>query len=134
MISGLSQYMDEKGIEKVSDIVGQAVPKAKNWQDLNLNYVTKAVIDQDKCIKCGRCYISCEDTSHQAIAMSEDRVFSVKEDECVACNLCVNVCPVEGCITMRTLELGEIDKRTGKVVEEYANWTTHPNNTASNCG
>ena len=128
MISGLSQYMDEKGIASVDDIVGRAVPKAKDWQDLNLNYTTKAVIDQDLCIKCGRCYASCEDTSHQAIAMSEDRVFTVKDDECVACNLCVNVCPVENCITMKELPLGALDERTGNKVEEYANWTTHPNN------
>ena len=51
------------------------------------------------------------------------------DEECVACNLCVNVCPVDGCITMERLDAGEVDKRTGKVVEEeYANWTTHPNN------
>jgi len=128
MISGLSQYMDEKGISSVDEIVGRAVPRVKDWNDLNLNYVTKAVIDQDSCIKCGRCYIACEDTSHQAIAMSDDRVFTVKDEECVACNLCVNVCPVEGCITMRQLEIGETDPRTGEVVREYANWTTHPNN------
>lgn len=128
MISGLSQFMDEKSIASVDEIVGRAVPKAKDWQDLNLNYVTKAEIDQDLCIKCGRCYASCEDTSHQAIDMSDDRVFTVKDDECVACNLCVNVCPVEGCITMRELPLGEVDERTGKPVETYANWTTHPNN------
>jgi len=47
----------------------------------------------------------------------------------VACNLCVNVCPVDNCITMETLAPGTVDARTGKVVEpEYANWTTHPNN------
>jgi dihydropyrimidine dehydrogenase (NAD+) subunit PreA len=27
----------------------------------------RRVIDQDLCIKCGRCHIACEDTSHQAI-------------------------------------------------------------------
>lgn len=128
MISGLSQYMDKKGISSVDEIVGRAVPKAKDWQDLNLNYVTKAEINQDLCIKCGRCYASCEDTSHQAIAMSEDRVFTVKDEECVACNLCVNVCPVEGCITMRELPLGSKDERTGETVSAYQNWTTHPNN------
>ena len=134
MISGLSQYMDEKGIKSVSDIVGRAVPNAKDWQDLNLNYVSKAVIDQDKCIKCGRCHIVCEDTSHQAIWMHEDRTFEVNDAECVACNLCVNVCPVDNCITMKELNLGDIDERTGKKVEEYANWTTHPNNVGATCG
>jgi dihydropyrimidine dehydrogenase (NAD+) subunit PreA len=134
MISGLSEFMDNHGLTSVDEIVGRAVPKVKDWKDLNLNYVTKAVIDEDLCIKCGRCYAACEDTSHQAIEMGEDRTFRVKDDECVACNLCVNVCPVENCITMKELPLGEVDPRTGRKVEPYANWTTHPNNTAANCG
>lgn len=128
MISGLSQYMDEKGFAATSELVGRAVPNVTDWQYLNLNYVTKAVISQEDCIKCGRCHVVCEDTSHQAIAMSEDRVFTVKDEECVACNLCVDVCPVENCITMKTLPQGAVDPRTGEKVGNYANWTTHPNN------
>jgi len=127
MISGLSQYLDEKEMS-LSDLVGRAVPNFVEWQDLNLNYVTKARIDQEACIKCGRCYAACEDTSHQAISMSAERVFEVMDDECVACNLCVNVCPVEDCITMVELPKGAIDARTGQPVGDYANWTTHPNN------
>ncbi len=114
-----------------SDLVGRAVPNVTDWQYLNLNYVTKAKIDQDACIKCGRCYAACEDTSHQAIAMKPGRVFEVMDDECVACNLCVDVCPVEDCITMVELPKGTVDPRTGRVVGDYANWTTHPNNPAS---
>lgn len=127
MISGLSQYLDEKQMS-LNDLIGRAVPNFVEWQHLNLNYVTKAQIDQDLCIKCGRCYAACEDTSHQAIAMSPDRVFTVKDEECVACNLCVDVCPVQNCITMRELPKGSVDPRTGKVVGDYADWTTHPNN------
>jgi dihydropyrimidine dehydrogenase (NAD+) subunit PreA len=77
MISGLSQWMDEKGHTSTADFIGMAVPNVTDWQYLNLNYIAKAKIDEDACIKCGRCYAACEDTSHQAIAMSEDRVFSV---------------------------------------------------------
>jgi len=56
-------------------------------------------------------------------------VFTVKDDECVACNLCVSVCPVENCITMEQVAPGQLDERTGEVVSsDYANWTTHPNN------
>ena len=128
MISGLSQYMDEKGMVSTADLVGKAVPNVTDWQFLNLNYVTKARIDQDACIGCGRCFAACEDTSHQAISMSEDRVFEVMDDECVACNLCVNVCPVEDCIEMVELPKGALDERTGKKVGDYANWTTHANN------
>src|SRR6056297_2185392 len=125
MKAGLSAWMDEKGYASVADVSGRAVPNVTDWQFLNLNYVTKARIDPDLCIKCGRCYAACEDTSHQAISMSPDRVFEVIDAECVACNLCVDVCPVEDCITMERLAAGEVDPRTGEIVrEEYANWTT----------
>ena len=132
MISGLSEYMDKKGMTSVDQLVRKAVPNVTDWNQLNLNYVAKAKINEDLCISCGRCFAACEDTSHQAIAMSEDRTFSVIDEECVACNLCVNVCPVEDCITMEAMTPGTTDPRTGKVVEpNYANWTTHPNNPAA---
>jgi dihydropyrimidine dehydrogenase (NAD+) subunit PreA len=129
MIAGLDQWMDAKGHASLDAVRGRAVPNVTDWQYLNLNYVTKARIDQDLCIKCGRCYAACEDTSHQAIAMKPGRIFEVIDAECVACNLCVNVCPVERCITMERLKAGALDERTARVVPaEYANWTTHPNN------
>ena len=131
MIAGLSNWMDEKGHKTLDDFAGRAVRNVTDWQYLNLNYVTKARINQDLCISCGRCHIACEDTSHQAIMKEKDgkRHFEVMDDECVGCNLCVNVCPVEDCITMEALAPGMLDERTGRVVEpDYANWTTHPNN------
>jgi dihydropyrimidine dehydrogenase (NAD+) subunit PreA len=136
MISGLSLWMDQKGLTSTSEIVGRAVPNLSDWQNLNLNYVTKARIDQESCIGCGRCFASCEDTSHQAIAMEVtddgERIFTVKDDECVACNLCVNVCPVDQCITMERLPTGAMDERTGQTVAaQAADWTTHPNNPAT---
>ncbi|MBC8037713.1 MAG: NAD-dependent dihydropyrimidine dehydrogenase subunit PreA, partial [Rhizobiales bacterium] len=130
MKSGLSRWMDEKGYASIEEFRGLAVPNVTDWQFLNLNYVTKARIDQDMCIKCGRCYAACEDTSHQAIMREKDgkRHFEVIDAECVACNLCVEVCPVENCITMERMTSG-IDPRTAKKIDPaYANWTTHPNN------
>ncbi len=129
LISGLSNWMDEKGYASTGQFVGRAVPNVTDWQYLNLNYVTKARIDQSLCIKCGRCHIVCEDTSHQAItsAVNGQRHFEVIDEECVGCNLCVSVCPVEDCITME--EIHGIDPRTkAPIPETYANWTTHPNN------
>ena len=128
MISGLQLWMEDKGYERLSEFQGRAVRNVTDWQYLNLNYVAKARIDQEACIKCGRCYAACEDTSHQSITIRDGRVFEVIDEECVACNLCVITCPVEDCITMESLPVGAVDVRTGKVVERYASWTTHPNN------
>ena len=74
-----------------------------HWEDLNIAYKTIASIDQSLCIKCGLCHIACEDTAHQAIAaLRADGAarYEVIEAECVGCNLCRHVCPVEDCITM----------------------------------
>jgi dihydropyrimidine dehydrogenase (NAD+) subunit PreA len=131
MIDGMKKYMDGHGFSTIEDFRGLAVKNISDWKYLNLNYIAKAKIDQELCIKCGRCHIACEDTSHQAITHMVDgiRRFEVKDEECVGCNLCVNVCPVDGCITMAPMAPGSVDPRTGKVVPaEYANWTTHPNN------
>ena len=131
MVSGLESFMDEKGYRTLAEMQGLAVPTVKNWNQLNLNHVEKAVINQDSCIQCGRCHVVCEDTSHQAIFAIKDgrRHFEVNDAECVGCNLCVSICPVPDTITMRALKPGEIDLRTGQPVKAgYANWTTHPNN------
>ena len=132
MTTGLATWMTEKGYAKLDDFVGRAVPNIADWQYLNLNFVTKAVINQDLCIKCGRCHIACEDTSHQAITSLVDgkRHFEVIDAECVGCNLCVSVCPVEDCIDMVQMVRG-LDPRTRrKISPTRQNWTTHPNNPA----
>jgi dihydropyrimidine dehydrogenase (NAD+) subunit PreA len=119
MIDGLNNWMDSKGYARLDDFVGKAVANVTDWQFLNMNYDIKARIDQDKCVKCGLCHIACEDTSHQAITREKDgvRFFEVIDEECVGCNLCMHVCPVDNCITMERVDDGS-----------YRNWTTHPNN------
>lgn len=130
MISGLSEWMDQKGFTSIEDFRGMASANVTDWQYLNLNYVTKAKINQDLCIKCGRCHIACEDTSHQAITnmLDGERHFEVIDEECVGCNLCVNVCPVENCITMEQMTEGSDPRTRQPINPDYANWTTHPNN------
>jgi dihydropyrimidine dehydrogenase (NAD+) subunit PreA len=74
LVDGLDIFLDRKGFASVRELVGKAVPSVTDWQYLNLNHVDKAWIDQDLCIKCGRCHIACEDTAHQAITASVNGV------------------------------------------------------------
>ncbi len=129
LVDGLNNFLDDKQLP-LEQLVGKAVPSVTDWQYLNLNYVEKARINQDLCIKCGRCHVVCEDTSHQAIThtVNGERHFEVIDAECVGCNLCVSVCPVDSCITMEQLSEGT-DPRTGQPISRVkANWTSHPNN------
>lgn len=115
LCDGMSNWMDEKGYVNIDDFVGLSVPKITKWEELDINFHIVANIDQDKCIKCGLCYIACEDTSHQSISIAHGtpyNTYAIKEDECVGCNLCKIVCPVNDCITM-------VEQRKG---DEYLNW------------
>lgn len=111
MIDGLNNYLDEKGIASVMDLVGKTVNKYSDWGHLNLNYKVVARIHHELCINCNKCHIACEDTSHQCI----DRVpgtdgkerLVVREEDCVGCNLCSIVCPIEGCIEMVEVDTGK---------------------------
>jgi len=104
MIDGLNNYLDDKGIRAVSEIIGKSVAKYSDWGNLDLNYRTVAKINTDVCINCNKCHIACEDTAHQCIDMLTDptgnKYLKVREADCVGCNLCSIVCPAEGAISM----------------------------------
>lgn len=111
MVTGLSDYMDEKGFRSIAEMQGRALPNVVNWEGLNMDYKIVASINEDKCIGCQLCYTACEDGAHQAISLHEDasgnRVPYVKEENCVGCNLCSLVCPVDQCITMERRDDGQ---------------------------
>jgi dihydropyrimidine dehydrogenase (NAD+) subunit PreA len=104
MIDGLSNYLDSKGIESVTELTGQSVPRYSDWGQLDLNYAVVAKINTEVCISCNKCHIACEDTAHQCIDRLTDEqgkaYLKVREVDCVGCNLCAIVCPVEGAIDM----------------------------------
>jgi dihydropyrimidine dehydrogenase (NAD+) subunit PreA len=133
LTSGLKNFMAAKGYQRIDDFRGRAIANVTDWPFLNLSYVAKAEIDQNLCIKCGRCHIVCEDAAHQAILATVDgeRKFVVDDARCVGCNLCALVCPVEKCVTLAHRSQG-VDPRTGlSYAQPPRNWTTHPNNPAA---
>jgi dihydropyrimidine dehydrogenase (NAD+) subunit PreA len=106
MIDGLNNYLDEKGFESVTEIIGKSVPRVTDWGNLDLNYKTVARVNPENCIKCNLCYIACEDGAHQCFSFDENRFPVVDESECVGCNLCALVCPSPGAISMVRLDDG----------------------------
>lgn len=114
LISGISYYMEEKGVEKLQDLVGVALENTVPAEELDRGYKVYPKYDLDKCVGCGRCYISCFDGGHQAVEWdSENRRPSVNKDKCVGCHLCALVCPISNCITK-----GEIEFKAGEEKRE----------------
>ena len=118
MKNGLMHYMDEQGVEKLEELVGLATKNIIPAEDLDRDYKVYPVIDLDKCIACGRCYISCYDGAHQAIIWDdENRVPHCNTEKCVGCHLCTLVCPV-GAISKGRVEMkpGRVGKASDKVI------------------
>lgn len=118
LTDGLSQWLDDKGIASVHDVIGASVPRISDFGDFDLAYKVVAEIDHDLCINCNLCYVACDEGAHQTIDLRVDGVaidpatYSgavkpqpyVRQEDCVGCNLCSLVCPVEDCITMVEVE------------------------------
>ncbi len=113
MASGLMHFMDERGYNSLDEFIGCALPNLIPAEELNRDYKLLPDFDYDKCVGCGRCYISCYDGGHQAIDWNEEERKPELNDNCVGCHLCLNVCPVQGCITP-----GEIKWKEGRQPSE----------------
>lgn len=113
MISGISHFMDERGYEKLDDFIGMALPNIIPAEELNRDFKILPKFDDDKCVGCGRCYVSCYDGGHQAIDFNTETRRPVLNENCVGCHLCLNVCPVQECITP-----GEIVWKEGRTPVE----------------
>ena len=94
MILGMQTYMAERGIEDVQDLVGELLPNFFLPADLDRDTMVYPKFDREKCIGCGRCYVSCRDGGHQAITFdAETRQPHLVGQKCVGCHLCRLVCP-----------------------------------------
>lgn len=56
----------------------------------------RPVLDKEKCVKCGLCWIHCPDA---AIRLTEDGYYEADLYYCKGCGICASICPV-GAITM----------------------------------
>jgi dihydropyrimidine dehydrogenase (NAD+) subunit PreA len=100
MASGMMHFMEEKGYNSVDDFIGLAVNNIVSTLEFDRTYIVRPNFDQEKCVGCGRCYVSCFDGGHQAIKwIGDKRRPELDTDHCVGCHLCLNICPVKDCIT-----------------------------------
>ena len=110
LCNGLMHYMEEQKVDRLEDLVGLANRNIIPAEELDRDYIVYPQIDNEKCVGCGRCYISCYDGAHQAMEWNEEtRRPNCNHDKCVGCLLCGHVCPVGA------ISLGEIVfKKTAK--------------------
>jgi dihydropyrimidine dehydrogenase (NAD+) subunit PreA len=96
LIEGMKLYLSSKGYKNVSEIVGRALVNIVPADRLERDSICYPSFNREKCVGCGRCYLSCYDGGHQAIKINENTKKPILiADKCVGCQLCVTVCPAQ---------------------------------------
>jgi len=98
---GLERWLSRNGYGSPAEIVGLALPRLKESDDLPRGLKVISRIDDELCVRCGLCYVACLDGGHEAIGYkTADRKVTIDEELCVGCGLCAQVCPMPYCITI----------------------------------
>ncbi len=95
MIEGMKLYLGSHGYKSVGELVGKALPNIVPAETLDRESICFPKFDKNRCVSCGRCYLSCFDGGHQAL--SQDALTGqpvLDANKCVGCHLCIKVCPV----------------------------------------
>jgi dihydropyrimidine dehydrogenase (NADP+) len=103
-----------KKVPSVLDLVSSKLKHVSPISNMTKEEFLAPVINEDKCLQCGRCYVACADSGYQAIKFDGYNTFpKIIEKDCTGCAICYAVCPVEDAIHMvpRT-EVFEINRGT----------------------
>ena len=74
-------------------------------------HITKAVIDQQKCVKCGKCKMICP---HDAVI--EFDKYKIKKERCIGCMRCAKNCPKQAIEMVSQLQ--DYDEVLPKIIEK----------------
>eukprot|EP00053_Salpingoeca_punica_P017020 m.162712 g.162712 ORF g.162712 m.162712 type:complete len:1037 (-) comp17096_c0_seq1:101-3211(-) len=95
----------------IKDVLGVALPTIGTYGDLDNKQQVVALIDEEMCINCGKCYMTCNDSGYQAITFDPKTHLPHVTQDCTGCTLCASVCPIIDCITMVERKTPYVPKR-----------------------
>jgi dihydropyrimidine dehydrogenase (NADP+) len=90
-------------VPSINDTVADTVEKIVKWYQLDpkTEEHVVALVNDEMCINCGKCYMTCADSGYQAISFDAvTHLPKVVDEDCTGCTLCLSVCPIIDCIEM----------------------------------
>lgn len=92
MKQGLLNYLESKGFSSPADLKNKAIANLSAHEKLPKSTQVYPHIDDDVCVKCGKCVTICDESEHSALSLTNGYI-AVDKDACVGCSLCSHVCP-----------------------------------------
>ncbi|KAI6187978.1 Dihydropyrimidine dehydrogenase [NADP(+)] [Aphelenchoides besseyi] len=98
-------------VPTINEIIGNSLDKIGSYNELDNKQQVVALVDDDLCINCGKCYMTCNDSGYQAIRFDPHTHLPFITDNCTGCTLCYSVCPIPECIQMVPRKTAHVPKR-----------------------
>lgn len=95
-----NHFTPKKPIPTIKDVIGKTLQYLGAFGELSNTEQVVAQIDEEMCINCGKCYMTCNDSGYQAIRFDPETHLPTITNACTGCTLCVSVCPIIDCLKM----------------------------------
>lgn len=99
MCKGLLTYLEDKGFDSPADLKNKAFIKLTAHKDLNKQRQYYPYINDETCLKCGKCVTICDEQEHSALSKENGHI-ELDKTKCIGCSLCSLVCS-QSAIKMR---------------------------------
>ncbi|KAL7639399.1 UNVERIFIED_CONTAM: hypothetical protein RMT77_009900 [Armadillidium vulgare] len=87
-------------VSSVKEVIGLALEQIGSYGELDNVDQKVALIDEEMCINCGKCFMTCNDSGYQSIIFDARTHLPFVTKDCTGCTLCLSVCPIVDCIKM----------------------------------
>jgi len=96
------QVVDISKLPKLRELIGTNNKHISNNSEMDVTAQKFPFIDEDLCVNCGKCYLTCLDSGYQAITFNSKTHKPQITQDCTGCGLCLAVCPVPGALIYDT--------------------------------
>eukprot|EP00117_Sycon_ciliatum_P019725 scpid33381/ scgid17788/ Dihydropyrimidine dehydrogenase [NADP(+)]; Dihydrothymine dehydrogenase; Dihydrouracil dehydrogenase len=93
-------YAPSQPVQSIKELIGKSLDRIGAYGQLNNQQQVVALIDEEMCINCGKCYMACNDSGYQAITFDPTTHLPHITEDCTGCTICLSVCPIIDCIRM----------------------------------
>lgn len=93
LCEGLHKYMENKGYSNIEAMRGSSLKYVVEHSELSREVHLTCHIEEERCIKCGKCSVCCNDFGFAALNQAQPQtVPAVDAEKCRGCGACSSVC------------------------------------------